>query len=67
MNHVDEPIWEKHTLTIEEVAKYFRIRENKLWKLAKENPNANWVILNGNRIQIKRKQFEKMIDTVDII
>lgn len=67
MNHVDEPIWEKHTLTIEEVAKYFRIRENKLWKLAKENPNANWVILNGNYIQIKRKQFEKMIDTVDII
>ncbi|NIZ49516.1 excisionase, partial [Clostridioides difficile] len=22
---------------------------------------------NGNRIQIKRKQFEKMIDTVDAI
>ena len=67
MNHVDEPIWEKHTLTIEEAAKYFRIGENKLRKLAEENPNANWVIQNGNRIQIKRKQFEKMIDTVDII
>ena len=47
MNQVDVPIWEKYTLTIEEAAKYFRIGENKLRKLAEENPNANWVILNG--------------------
>ena len=67
MNRTDVPIWEKYTLTIEEAAKYFRIGENKLRKLAEENPTANWVILNGNRIQIKRKQFEKMIDTVDTI
>ena len=68
MNQTDVPIWEKYTLTIiEEAAKYFRIGENKLRKLAEENPNANWVILNGNRIQIKREQFEKMIDTVDTI
>ena len=67
MNQVDMPIWGKYTLTIEEAAKYFRIGENKLRKLAIEKPTANWVILNGNRIQIKRKQFEKMIDTVDTI
>ena len=42
MNHTDVPIWEKYTLTIEEAAKYFRIGENKLRKLAEENPNANW-------------------------
>ena len=29
--------------------------------------NANWLIMNGNRIQIKRKQFEKIIDTLDAI
>ena len=34
---------------------------------AEENPAAGWVIMNGNRIQIKRKQFEKMIDTIDTI
>ena len=67
MNQTDVPIWEKYTLTIEEAAKYFRIGENKLRKLAEENPTANWVIMNGNRIQIKRIQFEKMIDTVDTI
>lgn len=59
--------WEKYTLTIEEAAKYFRIGEKKLRKLAEENPDANWLIMNGNRIQIKRKQFEKVIDTLDVI
>ena len=64
MSNADVPIWEKYTLTIDEAAKYFRIGENKLRKLAEENPAAGWVIMNGNRIQIKRKQFEKMIDTI---
>lgn len=67
MNNNDVPIWEKYTLTIEEAAKYFRIGEGKLRKLAEENPVPDWVMMNGNRIQIKRKQFEKMIDTVDAI
>ena len=67
MSNADVPIWEKYTLTIDEAAKYFRIGENKLRKLAEENPAAGWVIMNGNRIQIKRKQFEKMIDTIDTI
>ena len=66
MSNTDVPIWEKYTLTIEEASKYFRIGENKLRKLAEENLSANWVIVNGNRIQIKRKQFEKVIDNLDI-
>ena len=33
--------------------------KKKLRKLAEENIDAGWVIVNGNRIQIKRKQFEK--------
>ncbi len=65
--NADVPIWEKYTLAIEEVSEYFRIGENKLRKLAEENPTAGWVIMNGNRIQIKRKQFEKIIDTLDVI
>ena len=63
----DIPIWEKYTLTVEEAAKYFRIGETKLRKLADENPTANWLMMNGNRIQIKRKQFEKLIDSLDAI
>lgn len=66
-NNTDVPIWEKYTLTIEEASKYFRIGENKLRRLAEENINSGWVIMNGNRLQIKRKQFEKIIDTLDTI
>ena len=67
MKQTDIPIWERYTLTIEEASKYFRIGENKLRRLAEENKNANWLIMNGNRVQIKRKQFEKIIDTLDVI
>ncbi len=67
MNQTDIPIWERYTLTIEEASKYFRIGENKLRRLADENKNADWLIMNGNRIQIKRKQFEKIIDKLDAI
>lgn len=67
MKQTDIPIWERYTLTIEEASKYFRIGENKLRRLVEENKNANWLIMNGNRIQIKRKQFEKNIDTLDAI
>ena len=67
MSNTDLPIWEKYTLTFEEASKYFRIGENKLRQLAEENPTSGWVIMNGNRIQIKRKQFEKIIDTLDVI
>lgn len=66
-NNTDVPIWEKYTLTIEEASKYFRIGEKKLRKIAEENQTASWVIMNGNRVQIKRKQFEKIIDSLDVI
>ena len=67
MNDFDVPSVEKYTLTIEEASKYFRIGEKKLRKFTEENLDAGWVIVNGNRIQIKRKQFEKIIDTLDEI
>ena len=66
-NNTDVPIWEKYTLTIEEASKHFRIGEKKLRKIAEENQTASWVIMNGNRVQIKRKQFEKIIDSLDVI
>ena len=67
MNNKDVPIWEKYTLTIEEASRYFRIGENKLRRLAEENQNADWLLMNGNRIQIKRKKFEKLIDKLGAI
>ena len=66
-NYFDIPVWRRYTLTIEEAAQYFRIGENKLRRLAEENLTAGWVLMNGNRIQIKRKQFEKVIDALDAL
>ena len=67
MSYPDVPIWEKYTLTIEEAAKYFRIGEKKLRKLVEENSDASWLIMNGNRVQIKRRLFERYIDSTDAI
>lgn len=68
--HLDEekvPIWEKYTLTIEEAAKYFHIGQNKLRKLINENRNANFILWNGTRAQIKRYLFEGFIDQTEAI
>ena len=67
MNTNDIPIWQKYTFSIEEASRYFRIGEKKLHRLAEKNPDANWLIMNGNRLQIKRKQFEKVIDELEVI
>lgn len=64
---IEIPIWEKYTLSIEEAAAYFRIGENKLRRIVSENPNADFVVWNGNRPQIKRKKFEEFIDRSNTI
>lgn len=61
------PIWEKYTLTITEAAAYFRIGENKLRRIVNENPEAEYILWNGNRPQIKRVMFAKMIDSINVI
>ena len=67
MNNNDIPVWEKYTLTIEEASKYFRIGENKLRRWAEGNKDAGWLVIDGNLIKIKRRQFEKVIDKLDAI
>ncbi len=64
---IEVPVWEKYTLTIEEAAAYFRVGESKLRKLISDDPNANYVLWNGTRMQIKRKLFEEFIDKTNAI
>ncbi|MBR5417679.1 MAG: helix-turn-helix domain-containing protein [Clostridiales bacterium] len=59
---VEMPFWEKYTLTIREAAEYFHIGEKKMRRIAEENINSDFVIMNGNRVMIKRKSFEQYID-----
>ena len=61
------PLWEKYTLTVEEAAAYFRIGEHKLRNLINENKNADYLLWNGNRVQIKREKFEKFVDGLEAI
>ena len=65
MNTNDIPIWQTYTLSIEEASRYFRIGAKKLRRLAEDNPDANWLIMNGNLLQSKRTQFEKAIDGLE--
>ena len=67
MSYYEIPYWKKYTLSIEEAAAYFRIGEGKLRKLVSENPNAEYLLWNGNRVQIKRERFERFVDTLSAI
>lgn len=58
------PIWQKFTLSIEEAAIYFRIGENKMRQIVNENRNADFILWNGNRPQIKRKKFEEIVNSM---
>lgn len=56
------PVWRKYTLSIQEAAEYFRIGDKKLRKLIDEHPDAEFILWNGSRAQIKRRLFEKYVD-----
>lgn len=61
------PTWERYTLSVEEAAKYFRIGENKLRKIINDNQDADFILWNGNRAQIKRRIFKGYIDKLNVI
>ena len=60
------PISEKYILTIEEAREYFNIGRDKLYELTKDE-GCKFVIYNGRNILIKRKAFEKYLDTISYI
>ena len=53
---------EKDNLAIKEAVKYFNIGEKNLRRLVSDNPNADYILMVGNKILIKRKIFEQFID-----
>lgn len=61
------PLWEKYTLSIDEAAAYFRIGQNKLRGLIAEYPDADYLLWNGSRAQIKRRKFEAYVDMCNAI
>ena len=56
------PIENKYAMDIKEASEYFGIGEKKLRQIINENQNANFVLSNGIKYLLKRKQFEKYLD-----
>ena len=67
MEKVTVPVWEKYMLSIEEAAEYFGIGDKKLRKLVEENPDKNFILMNGNRARIKRRLFEAYVDSLSAV
>lgn len=61
------PVWKRYALTITEAAEYYHIGENKLRMIAEEHPEADFIIMNGNRILIKRQKFEEYLDKATVV
>lgn len=61
------PVWKRYALTITEAAEYYHIGENKLRMIADEHPEADFVIMNGNRILFKRQKFEEYLDRATVV
>lgn len=59
---IDIPVWEKYTLSVDEAAAYFRIGQNKLRQIIDNDKNADYLLWNGNRPQIKRIKFQQYVD-----
>ena len=66
MHDLSMPLRERYLLTIEEASIYFRIGENKLRQIANEY-REECVLQNDNRMLIKKRKFEKIIDELEQI
>ena len=62
----DIPIWEKVNLTLEEASTYSGIGINTLRDLTNEK-NCNFVLFVGTKRLIKRKLFEKFLESTYVI
>ena len=60
-------IKDKFCLTIEEASAYFNIGEKKLRKIVSDNLDSGFIIQNGVKFLVKRKQFEKFLDDLTSI
>lgn len=61
------PVWKRYALTIPEASAYYHIGENKLRMMADEHSESDFIIMNGNRILIKRQKFEQYLDHATVL
>ena len=61
-NKTEIPVWEKLNLTVEEAAAYSGIGINKIYAMT-NTPNCPFVLYIGNKRLLKRKAFERFINS----
>ena len=61
------PLYQKYNLTIKESVEYFNIGEKSIRKVVADNPTADYILMVGNKVLIKRELFEKFIDETSSI
>ena len=66
MRDLSMPLWERYLMTVEEASGYFRIGANKLREIAREY-KEECVVFHGNRMLIKTKKLETIIDQFEEI
>ena len=57
----------RYMLTIREAAEYFHIGEKKMRQIVEDYEGADFIIMNGNRAMIKRKSFERFLDSATAV
>ena len=60
------PIWQKQNLTIDETAAYSNIGKARITMMLND-PKCNFVLRIGNKRLVKRKMFDKYIESIEII
>ena len=60
-------IKDKFCLTIDEASAYFNIGEKKLRRIVTDNIDTGFIIQNGVKFLIKRKQFETFLENLAAI
>lgn len=61
------PVYMRYLLNIEEAAAYYHIGEKKLREMADIYTNSGFIIMNGNRVLIKRQKFQEFLDEATVI
>ena len=67
MENTTIPVWQRYALTVTEAAEYYHIGETKLRRIAEEHPDADFIIMNGNRVLFKRIKFKRFLDQATAI
>lgn len=61
------PVWERYLMTVLEASEFYHIGENKLRNVIDTHPNADFLIMNGNRYLIKKKKFEEYLECATLL